>query len=91
MVSNHVFNTRSITLLLLLLVPTAACVFDVVGKVFGNMYYPTQTQIHCEIQAAEVAAENKRKRKKGARGGDDREEDVCYDGDGDIQLKHESA
>jgi len=91
MVSNHVFNTRSITWLLLLLVPTAACVFDVVGKVFGNMYYPTQTQIHCEIQAAEVAAENKRKRKKGARGGDDREEDVCYDGDGDIQLKHESA
>ena len=91
MVANHTFNTRSITWLLLLLVPTAACVFDVVGKVFGNMYYPTQTQIHCEIQAAEVAAENRRKRKMGGRGEDDGENDVYRDGDGDLQLKHESA
>jgi len=27
----------------------AACTFDVVGKVFSNMYFPTQTQIHMEI------------------------------------------
>jgi magnesium-transporting ATPase (P-type) len=55
MAANHTYNMRSITWMLLILVPTAACVFDVVGKVFGNMYYPTQTQIHCEIQAEEVA------------------------------------
>ena len=90
MVANHTFNTRSITWLLLILVPTAACVFDVVGKVFGNMYYPTQTQIHCEIEAAEVAKENRRKRKEGRRGDDDSKEDVHYDDDGDLQLKHES-
>mmetsp|Transcript_397 Transcript_397/g.539 ORF Transcript_397/g.539 Transcript_397/m.539 type:complete len:933 (+) Transcript_397:61-2859(+) len=63
MAANHTYNTRSITWMLLILVPTAACVFDVVGKVFGNMYYPTQTQIHCEIQAEEVA-----KQKKASRG-----------------------
>ena len=54
--ANHTYNMRSLTWLILILVPTAACAFDVFGKVFGNMYYPTQTQIHCEIEAAEIKA-----------------------------------
>lgn len=48
--------------MLFILVPVAAITFDVVGKVFSNMYYPTQTQIHLEIQAKEAAEKKKRAR-----------------------------
>jgi hypothetical protein len=34
-----------------ILVPAIAIAFDVAGKVYGNMFYPTQTQIHMEIAA----------------------------------------
>jgi hypothetical protein len=34
-----------------ILVPTIAVIFDVTGKVYSNMLYPTQTQIHMEIAA----------------------------------------
>ncbi len=47
----HNFNTRVRTWMVLILVPIAAMVFDVAGKVFGNLFYPTQTQIHVEIFA----------------------------------------
>ena len=35
----------------MLWVPIMGIVVDVVFKVFANMYFPTQTQIHMEIQA----------------------------------------
>jgi len=44
-----VFLVRVVTWMAILLVPTAACVWDVAVKVLGNMYFPTQTQIHAEI------------------------------------------
>jgi hypothetical protein len=49
--SLHVLNMRSMTWMVSILVPTIAVIFDVTGKVYSNMLYPTQTQIHMEIAA----------------------------------------
>ncbi|GAX21711.1 phospholipid-transporting ATPase [Fistulifera solaris] len=49
-VPNHVFGTRSMSWMLVTFVPIIAIGFDVSGKVFSNMFYPTQTQIHLEIE-----------------------------------------
>jgi magnesium-transporting ATPase (P-type) len=46
---NHAFNTRIRTWMVLIFVPTAGMVFDITAKVFSNLFYPTQTQIHMEI------------------------------------------
>ena len=48
-VTEHVLNMRSITWMVSMLVPTIAVIFDVTGKVYSNMFYPTQTQVHAEI------------------------------------------
>jgi hypothetical protein len=58
-VVSHMFSTRTINWLAILFVPLAAISFDVSGKVFGNMFYPTQTQIHREIEAKGVVAKKK--------------------------------
>jgi len=50
MVTSHAFHTRSLSWLVLILAPITLMVVDVVLKVFSNMFYPTQTQIHKEIQ-----------------------------------------
>ena len=63
-VVDHVLATRAINWLAILFLPIAAIAFDLAGKVFGNMFYPTQTQIHIEIEAREVA--QKRKAENGA-------------------------
>ena len=56
-VVSHMFTTRSINWLAILFLPVAAIAFDVAGKVFGNIFYPTQTQIHREIEAKGIAAQ----------------------------------
>jgi hypothetical protein len=61
-------GTRSVNWLAILFVPITAIAFDVFGKVFSNMFYPTQTQIHIEIEAKEVAERNKRERQNGRDG-----------------------
>lgn len=61
-VAMHVFQRRLMTWMLILLAPTAAIVLDVCGKVYSNFYYPSQTQIHIEIQAQELREKNLRKR-----------------------------
>jgi hypothetical protein len=40
-------------------VPFTAEFADVVLKVFGNMYFPTQTQIHMEVAQLEKAKKRK--------------------------------
>jgi hypothetical protein len=50
-VVNHILFTRSLSWMLIFFVPIFATIFDVTGKVFSNMYYPTQTQIHLEIES----------------------------------------
>lgn len=49
--ANHVLGTRSMSWILILFVPIICMIFDVCGKVFSNMFYPTQTQIHLELEA----------------------------------------
>ena len=46
--------------MVVILVPIAGMAFDVCGKVYSNMFYPTQTQIHVEIDAKQ-----KREQRKG--------------------------
>jgi len=50
---NHVLATRSMSWMLMLFVPIMGMMFDVVFKVFANMFFPTQTQIHMELEARE--------------------------------------
>jgi len=52
-VATHTFNLRSMTWILLPLTLAGAMGLDVAGKVFSNMFYPQQTQIHMEIQNLE--------------------------------------
>uniref|UniRef100_A0A7S2VCJ9 P-type sodium-transporting ATPase4 n=1 Tax=Entomoneis paludosa TaxID=265537 RepID=A0A7S2VCJ9_9STRA len=54
-VANHVLGTRSSSWILIAFVPIFGMTFDVCLKVFSNMFYPTQTQIHLEIESKERA------------------------------------
>jgi len=56
-VTRHLLNMRSITWMVSILTPVIACIWDVTGKVYSNMYYPTQTQIHSEIASREFKNE----------------------------------
>mmetsp|Transcript_24073 Transcript_24073/g.66728 ORF Transcript_24073/g.66728 Transcript_24073/m.66728 type:complete len:1719 (+) Transcript_24073:215-5371(+) len=53
----HVLRTSATNYILLLFVPIAGMAFDICWKVFSNMYYPTQTQIHIEIESKNLAEE----------------------------------
>ena len=53
-VVSHAWHMRALSWMSILLVPVAGMVFDVTGKVFSNLFFPTQTQIHVEIFAAEL-------------------------------------
>jgi hypothetical protein len=54
--------------LLIMFVPVAGMVFDVVGKVYSNMFYPTQTQIHLELESqGKVLARKRRFEETGIR------------------------
>lgn len=46
----HVFRTRTMTWVLIIFIPFIGIMFDIIFKTFSNMYYPTQTQIHLEIE-----------------------------------------
>lgn len=49
--TNHILGTRSLSWILILFVPMICMIFDVCGKVYSNMFFPTQTQIHLELEA----------------------------------------
>eukprot|EP00934_Nitzschia_sp_Nitz4_P003792 Nitzschia sp. Nitz4//scaffold193_size40683//22974//28351//NITZ4_007501-RA/size40683-augustus-gene-0.57-mRNA-1//-1//CDS//3329540285//3782//frame0 len=61
-VVTHILTTRVINYLVIIFMPLGAIAFDVAGKVFGNMFYPTQTQIHIEIESREIAAKKQAER-----------------------------
>lgn len=54
----HAFNTRVRTWMAIIFVPIAGIIVDITGKVIGNLFYPTQTQIHVEVFAGGKSAEN---------------------------------
>eukprot|EP00536_Pseudo-nitzschia_multiseries_P010237 jgi/Psemu1/242785/estExt_Genewise1.C_3060002 len=58
----HVLRTSSTNYISILFIPIAGMAFDVCWKVFSNMYYPTQTQIHVEIESKNTAEQKKAKR-----------------------------
>jgi hypothetical protein len=58
--ANHVLGTRSMTWILILFVPIIGTIFDVCGKMFSNMFYPTQTQIHLELESREKTLAKRR-------------------------------
>ena len=62
----HIFGTSSLKYISMLFVPIFGMAFDLAGKVFSNMFYPTQTQIHVELESRELA-EKKRARRKSNR------------------------
>jgi magnesium-transporting ATPase (P-type) len=73
---NHVMGMRSMSWMLILFVPICATAFDVIFKVFSNMFYPTQTQIHMEMESMSkvharrrrLAAHRERQANRRARG-----------------------
>ena len=58
-ITPRVLGARTINWLIILFNPVFGMSFDVAGKVFSNMYYPTQTQIHMEIENKEKAEAKK--------------------------------
>lgn len=58
----HVFTTRAMSWLLVIFTPIVATMFDVIFKCFSNMFYPTQTQIHMEIECNEKADQRRYER-----------------------------
>ena len=69
MVVNHAFGTRSMNWMLMFFVPVIGMIFDVSLKVFANMYFPTQTQIHVEMESKEkrFAKQKANQTRKGTR------------------------
>ena len=61
-VTEHVLDTRLISWVILLLVILSCISVDVFGKLFSNMYFPTQTQIHREIQVLDFRKKIRKKR-----------------------------
>jgi hypothetical protein len=53
-VAPHVFGTSSLAYLMVLFIPIAGIAVDVSVKVFSNMFYPSQTQIHREMEYLEL-------------------------------------
>jgi magnesium-transporting ATPase (P-type) len=51
LMTDHLLTTRTINYMILIFIPVFAILVDVCGKLFSNMFYPTQTQIHKEIEA----------------------------------------
>ena len=58
-VPNHVYLTSSSNYILILFIPIGATALDVAGKVFSNMFYPSQNQIHIELENKEIRQKRK--------------------------------
>ncbi|MGK3744950.1 MAG: hypothetical protein ACI90V_011811 [Bacillariaceae sp.] len=59
-VAQHAFGTSSLTYLMILFIPVAGIAVDVSIKVFSNMFYPSQTQIHRELEYLELKNHSKK-------------------------------
>jgi len=55
---SHAFEKSVRSWMIILFVPLAGIMFDIAAKLFGNFFYPTQTQIHTEIFAKLTEDEN---------------------------------
>jgi magnesium-transporting ATPase (P-type) len=64
--TSHTLHTRSIVWIVIILATIAATVADLSLKVFSNMFYPTQTQIHKEISVLKKRRNRNRREKNGS-------------------------
>ena len=53
-VPNHVFGASGMNYVMMLFIPIAGIALELFGKVFSNMFYPSQNQIHIERQSEEL-------------------------------------
>jgi hypothetical protein len=60
-VLTHVFLKSSSNYALILFIPIGAMALDISGKVFSNMFYPSQNQIHIELESKEIRQRRKLK------------------------------
>ena len=63
-VTYHTLNTRTISWMIFLLAVLMCQIVDVSGKLFSNMFYPTQTQIHREIQVLKFNKEKREQKRR---------------------------
>ena len=56
LVTFHMFHTRAITWMIVFIAPITATLADLAMKVYANMFFPTQSQIHKESQALDRKA-----------------------------------
>ena len=60
--TEHFLETRTMSWILIVFVPLICIlVFDVSAKVFSNLWYPTQSQIHLEIESLQKTEEKRKK------------------------------
>jgi len=63
--TSHTLHYRTIVWIVIILATIAATVADLSLKVFSNMFYPTQTQIHKEISVLKKIRKSKTGKKSG--------------------------
>jgi len=62
---SHAFEMSARSWMIIIFVPLTGIVFDMAGKLFGNLFYPTQTQIHRENFAKMNMKDENRGREEG--------------------------
>eukprot|EP00537_Pseudo-nitzschia_pungens_P017531 CAMPEP_0172409442 /NCGR_PEP_ID=MMETSP1061-20121228/76369_1 /TAXON_ID=37318 /ORGANISM="Pseudo-nitzschia pungens, Strain cf. pungens" /LENGTH=1620 /DNA_ID=CAMNT_0013145597 /DNA_START=1731 /DNA_END=6593 /DNA_ORIENTATION=+ len=61
-VPDHAFLYSLYNYVLIIIIPIGAMSLDIAGKVFSNMFYPSQNQIHIELESRELQALRKGKK-----------------------------
>ena len=64
----HTYLTSASNYIIMLFIPIGAMALDVAGKVFSNMFYPSQNQIHIELENKEIREQRKFKTVENERG-----------------------
>eukprot|EP00536_Pseudo-nitzschia_multiseries_P002375 jgi/Psemu1/251596/estExt_Genewise1Plus.C_310085 len=60
----HVFLMSLFNYVLIIVIPIGGIALDIAGKVFSNMFYPSQSQIHIELESREFQALRKGKKQQ---------------------------
>jgi len=50
-VTEHILGASSLNYVIMLFIPIGGIAIDIAGKTFSNMYYPSQNQIHLELES----------------------------------------
>ena len=61
-VFQHIYLTSLTNYAIMIFNPIGAMAIDIAGKVFSNMFYPSQNQIHIELEVEETRQRKKAKK-----------------------------